>query len=328
MTKALVTGATGFIGRNLAERLLDMGWELTCPTRDQYKPDILRSDRINIIGLDEVQDHLETGPGCDYIFHLAGATRGRNYEDYERANVLLTAGLLESASKGISAETMKRFLFVSSQAAAGPASELNKPVREQDTPRPVSLYGKSKLEAEKLCKEASHRIPITIVRPPAVFGPGDKDVFTVFQMAGRGIQTIPRGPDRPVSVVYVKDLVKGIIQAATSEASKGETFFLANPEPVVWREFCLSVSRVYGRKCLVLPVPIFVLNMVARFGDISMALTGKPPLIRSEKLIEMLQPAWICSSEKARVELGWIPGHSIDQALIETLQWYRDQGWL
>lgn len=328
MTRALVTGATGFIGRALAESLLREGWEITCPVRDLTRLRNAQGLNGRFIPLGSVYDELEKGPGYDYIFHLAGATREKDRHGYFKANVELTQRLLESVLKGASAKRLKRFLFVSSQAAAGPAINSGAPKKESDNCAPVSLYGDSKLQAEKVVNQYSNEIPVTIIRPPTVFGPRDTDVLTVFKMAKFRIQTIPTGPDRPVSVIYVKDLVNGLLIAATSQTAIGKTYFLSNPEPVIWREFCLDISRSCGKKAVIVRVPILLMKLIAKFGDLQMAVTGNPPLIRTEKLKEMLQPAWVCSSEPAIAELNWGPEYSVEKALEETSRWYRDNGWI
>ncbi len=328
MTKALVTGATGFIGRALADFLLNEGWELTCPVRDFTRLRNAEGLDGRFITLDSVYDELEKGPGYDYIFHLAGATREKDQQGYFKANVELTQRLMESVLKGASAKRLKRFLFVSSQAAAGPAINSGAPKKESDSCSPVSLYGDSKLQAEKVVNQFSNEIPITIIRPPTVFGPRDTDVLTVFKMAKFRIQTIPTGPDRPVSVIYVKDLVNGLLIAATSQKAIGKTYFLANPEPVIWREFCLDISRSCGKKAMIVRVPILFMKLMAKFGDLQMAITGAPPLIRTEKLKEMVQPAWVCSSDRAMEQLNWAPEYTVERALEETSRWYKDNGWI
>jgi nucleoside-diphosphate-sugar epimerase len=328
MTRALVTGATGFIGSHLTEFLMGLGWEVVCLGRDPFKPRHIKDLTVRIISLNQIRTELEKAPGFDYIFHLAGATREKNYEGYARANLNLTEDLLKSIVDSGNNQDLKRFLFVSSQAAAGPAKNPKYPVKEEDPASPVSLYGKSKLEAENLVKGFSGSVPITIIRPPTVFGPRDTDLLTVFRMCKYRTQTVPRGLEQHISVIYVKDLVNGIFQAATTEVSIGETYFIANERPVVWRQFCLDISEVCGKRSVILPVPILIMNMIGGLGDLSMRFTGKPPLIRSEKLREMLQPAWVCSSEKAAAQLKWAPEYSLREALIETMAWYRSQGWI
>jgi nucleoside-diphosphate-sugar epimerase len=161
-----------------------------------------------------------------------------------------------------------------------------------------------------------------------VFGPRDTDFLGLFKCAKFCFEIYPAGPDRLVSIVYVEDLVRGILAAGQSEQSVGQTYFLANPEWVVWREFCLKVAQLMGKPALALPVPIQILKMVALAGDLVTAVTGQAPLIRSDKLDDIKQMAWICDTRKAQSELDWSPEFSVEQAIEKTAQWYRDNRWM
>ncbi len=148
--KALVTGGTGFIGSHMVEFLIARGFEVVCPVRDKNRLKHLKGIPANIVGYDRLNPAIEAEGGVDYVIHLAGATRAPDYEAYKIANVERTRDLLDLFSNEICRDRLKRFVLVSSQAAAGPAIDGTKPVRESDTPRPVSSYGRSKLEAERL----------------------------------------------------------------------------------------------------------------------------------------------------------------------------------
>jgi nucleoside-diphosphate-sugar epimerase len=221
-----------------------------------------------------------------------------------------------------------RFVLVSSQAAAGPSPDGVTPVLESDAPAPASMYARSKLEAEKVALAFSDQVSVTIVRPPTVFGPRDTDALGVFRAAKMRIAPYIIGAARLVSVVYVKDLVRGIIMAAESERAAGETFFLANQNPVVWKDFCASAGRALGRSCLPLPIPLGIAGVLAKAGDLVGRFTGAPAQLRSDKFEDMRQKGWVCSAEKAERLLGWVSMTPLMEALTETARWYEDQGWL
>ncbi len=244
------------------------------------------------------------------------------------SNVELTRLLLELCAIQQETSPVTRFVLVSSQAAAGPSHTGGAPVTETDPESPVSLYGRSKLEAEKVTRSFSTCVPITIVRPPTVFGPRDRDVLGVFKCARDRLAPCLAGPDRLVSVVYVEDLVDGILAAALASESVGQTYFLANPEPVVWREFALAVARVMGFRAWALPIPLGAMRLAALAGDMAGKLSGIPRLFRSEKLDEMKQIAWVCSPEKAFRELKWRPVTPLDRGVAKTADWYRAHGWI
>ncbi len=324
----LVTGGTGFVGSHMVERVLSEGGEVICPVRNPAALGKLEGINAEAIPLEELEDRVKDGPGFDYVIHVAGATRGRDIDEYRRANVDYVHRLLELVSNSNLAERLKRFVLVSSQAVGGPCPDHRTPVRECDSPLPISSYGRSKLEAEELTLCYATKIPVTIVRPSTVFGPRDEDVLGVFRAARFRIAACLAGPDRLVSLIYVEDLADGILRAALSPAAAGQTYFMANPEPVVWREFSVEVARVMGYKAFVCPIPIGPAKAVAAAGDLVARFTKKLPLFRSEKLEEMRQIAWVCSTEKAHRELNWQPATPLGEAIEKTARWYREHGWI
>ncbi len=324
----LITGATGFIGSHMVEAILRRGWDVVCPVRDRSRLRNLEGIPARTCTMDEVPDLLCGDDPVDYVIHIGGATRAENYAQYTRANVDWTTQLLELCVASPCPRLPARFVLVSSQAAAGPCPGGAGTVVESDAARPVSLYGKSKLEAEQRAARYMDRLPITIIRPPTVFGPRDRDVFNVFLWANRRVVTYIAGPDRLVSIVYVEDLVDGILTAAMSERAVGETYFLANPVPVVWREFGIQVAEAFGKDPWTIPIPVPLLRMAALGGDLVKRLTGSTPLMRTEKLEEMRQLAWVCAADKAFRDLGWKPKTSLSDAIGHTSRWYLDHGWI
>ena len=220
--KALVTGATGFIGSYLAEALLKRGYEVTCIARSTsslrwIEHLDLKYIHCDLADVDRCADHVR---GFDYIFHLAGRTKATKEEEFFTANAVCTGNLARVAAErnpGLS-----RFVYVSSLAAAGPSSS-GMPLKEDCRPMPVSFYGKSKLEGEKSVLRFRHRIPVTIVRPPAVYGPRDNDFLVMFRMVKKGI--FPYWGKGLYSMLYVEDLVTGIILSAEKKEAEDKTFF-------------------------------------------------------------------------------------------------------
>jgi dihydroflavonol-4-reductase len=326
--KVLVTGGTGFIGSHMVELLLRKGHEVVCLVRDESSLKHLHGMAVPTVRLDGVKESLTGTAAVDVVIHMAGATRGLDYESYRTANVILTELLLQLCAARQEESPLTRFVLVSSQAAAGPCRTDGLSVTETDASSPVSLYGRSKLEAEQVAASFSACVPLTIIRPPTVFGPRDRDVLGVFQCARRGLAPCLAGPDRVVSIVYVEDLVDGILAAALSPKAIGQTYFLANPEPVVWREFGLTVARVMGYRAVCVPIPLVAMKLAALAGDMVGHLSGSAKLFRSEKLEEMKQIAWICSPDKARQELNWRAATTLEDAVAKTAAWYKKNGWI
>lgn len=320
--KAIVTGATGFVGSHTVESLLSRQFDVVCPVRNTGSLRNLSAVPAKVVSLGALEAELET---AEYFFHIAGATRGADYRDFFRSNVEFTRLILESAKR--KCRNLKKFVLVSSQAAAGPSDRDGRAITESDPPRPISDYGRSKLEAERLVSGAAHELPVTILRPPTVFGPRDLDVLGVFKWARFGLAPYLCGQDRLVSIIYVEDLVSGIVEAGLSDAAIGRTYFLADPQPVIWREFTSMVADVGAGFGISIPVPVSALKMAALAGD-AISKCGKLTLLRSEKFKEMRQIAWVCSPERAWNEFGWKSRVPAEAAIRKTFHWYKLHGLL
>ena len=326
--RCVVTGATGFIGSHLTKSLLENGFEVLCPVRDTTQLRYLRSIEARVMTFENLEYELTCNDKLDYVFHLAGATRALDYEGYRVANVCLTKQLLNLILNKVDPNYFKRFVFVSSQAVSGPASAPDSCITEHDPPNPVSLYGRSKMEAENLVREYGDHVPYVVVRPSTVFGPCDTDVLGIFKSCKYRIAPCLIGKHRKVSVIFVEDLVIGIMNAAFSERSIRGTYFITNPEPVVWRDFIRNIAEVMGVHVLILPVPGLILRPLGFLADILGRLLGKPLFFRTEKIDEMDQWFWVCSSGKAFRDFGWTPQNSLKENLTKTLIWYKNEGWL
>ncbi len=317
------------MGSHVVEVAQKRGWDVICPVRDTASTRYLKDIKVKKLHLFELESELRRSPDIDYMIHVAGATRALSPQEYDDGNVEFTRWLIQLLIDNGASRNLRRFVLVSSQAAAGPSRKDYDPVSEQDDPHPVSDYGRSKLQGEKVASTFKKELPITIVRPPTVFGPRDTDVFGVFKSARFRITPVLAGPDRMVSIIYVEDLADGIVTSAESvDVASGEIFFLANEQPVIWREFAQLVGQSMGYRPVVTPIPIAVMKLIARIGDITGKVTGQPALIRSEKIMEMEQIAWVCSTSKARDVLGWTSATPLDEAISRTRDWYFRQGWL
>jgi nucleoside-diphosphate-sugar epimerase len=326
--KFLVTGATGFIASHLVDLLHARGFHVVCPVRDPASLRHLSPANAAVVPLAALEDYAASQGPFDYVIHAAGATRGTSYKHFYDANVSLTQRLLAAFSQAPLNRPLKRFVLVSTQAVAGPSNNGGAPLDESAPAAPISWYAMSKYEAEKAVLECADALPITIVRPSTVFGPRDVDVLGVFRAVQRRIAPYIAGPDRFVSIIYVRDLIDGILAAALSDRSLGRIYFLTNPHPVVWRDFVHLLALAAGKRVLPLPVPPALLRLTAYLGDAASKITGKPVLIRSDKLQELLQTAWVCSPERARRDFGWRASTPLDDAVRQTFLWYKQHGWL
>jgi nucleoside-diphosphate-sugar epimerase len=328
---ALVTGSSGFIGSHLVDALLARGATVRALVREGSPVTALdpRVERSVVDLLDDrsVRD-AEAWEGVTHVFHLAGVTKRRTLAQFRYGNVVPTANVL-AAAVASGGSTPPRVVLVSSQAAAGPAPALERPVREDDPARPIEEYGRSKLEAEQAVRLHDGRLPVAIVRPASVYGPRDRDFLRVFRLASRSIalHAVPR--DNVFSIVHVSDLVAALMLAAEHPAAVGRTYFVANEAPVTWREFYATVARVASTApALELQVPLRALALVGLAGDVLNMLTGWHSLANSQKTRLARPRWWVCDSGRFRDELGWRPSRTLQEGVQETYLWYLQAGWM
>lgn len=325
---ALVTGGTGFIGSFLAAKLVEEGWQVHCLVRKTSSLQYLQNLPVNLIygdlfsleSLSGVMDEIT------HVFHLAGVTKALTSECYFRTNGSGTCNLLQYCARH--ARRLQRFVYVSSQAAAGPSPNQS-PVREDDAPRPVSIYGRSKLEGEKCCASFGEQLPVTIIRSPIVYGPRDPNLYRYLKKQPRyGIRLRLKQHLRLNSLIHIHDLVRGLLAAAVHPESPGNTYFLANPAPYSWTQFFDSIARVTDRKAISINIPLWIFPMIAPLCKLHAKLSGKPTLLNAGRLSEMRHRFWVCSAEKARKQLGFTTSLSLEEGLRQTLDWYLQNEWL
>ncbi len=324
--KALVTGATGFVGSHLAELLLDEGWEVAALVRAPKRKswlDLIPAVRKIEGSLEDPASLAAAAAGADYIFHAAGLVKARSEGEYLRTNGDGTRAMVEAALK--TAGSLKRFVYISSQASAGPA-EGRVPVTEKAMPRPITPYGRSKLTGERAVLERAKDLPATIIRPPAVYGPRDRDIFIYFKLASLGIVPIVGRPDRILSLVHVLDLVRGILEAALSSRAEGETYFITSGDHD-WKELSQAVSRAVGRGFRI-RLPGAILAAAAYLAEAAGMVTGRAVTLNRYKAREILQDAWLCSRQKAAGDFGFQPRWSLEEGMGATAAWYRKEGWI
>jgi nucleoside-diphosphate-sugar epimerase len=241
-------------------------------------------------------------------------------EGYYRGNVRATANLARA-----SAITGARFVLVSSLAACGPCAG-GDAVNEETAPAPVGDYGKSKLEGEL---EARALIPeAVIVRPPVVYGPRDTGVYGILKAISRGIAPRIGGGERWFSMVYVDDLVDGLLAAAGAPGAAGRTYFIAHPEPVNWTILPAIAGRIMGRKPRTVTVPLPAAYALGFAGELLSRVTGKAGFLSRGKIREAVCERWVCDPSRAAAELGVRPQTNLEAGLKRTLAWYKEAGWL
>ena len=321
---AVVTGASGFVGSHIVDELLRQGARVRAVVRGTSSRRWLEGKGIELADarLDDAGALARALEGADWIVHAAGLTSARNAAEYHEANVIGTERVLRAADGA----SVRRFLYVSSQAAAGP-SLTGLPVNEEQHPHPVSVYGESKLRGEQLVRMAADRLPITVIRPPAVYGPRDAAILKAFLAGKRHIEPVLRKRGR-FSIVHAADLAAAVHAALTKEEAVGHIFFACEPDVTDYAELGAAVREALGTWTMRVEIPHGALVALATIAEAWGKASGRPPLLTREKLREISAGDWICSSRKIRERLGWTPRIGLFDGMRSTAEWYREVGWL
>ena len=313
-----ITGATGFVGWHLAEAFHHAGWRVRAIVRPGgVKPVPDDVERV------EAALHPATLSAAmgesDVVVHAAGLTRALDASAFE-FNVSGTRAVVGAVNA-----TGARLVLISSQAAMGTGT-VSRPTREDDVPRPLTPYGRSKLAGEAVVR-ADARTPWTIIRPTTVYGPRDRQFLPIFRLAARGIflQVVPAAT--AFTFIYVDDLARGVVLAAEGERASGQTLFLGHPDPLRADDLLRALADVFGRRYRPWHVPDFVLRAFAWGGQLAWKF-GEEPLLDRARLTELGAEGFVCAVDRAREVLGVTAAVRLPDGLARTAQWYRQRGWV
>jgi nucleoside-diphosphate-sugar epimerase len=322
-----VTGAGGFIGSHVTEALLRLGFRVRLPVR-RRTPLVRDLERLGAA-------IFETGPrndlrgleeairGAEAVVHCAAAVRASSPRDFHRDNVELTRTVLDLTKRE------QFFLLLGSQAAAGP-SPGGVAVDEGHPPAPVNDYGRSKLRAEETARdwERQRGGRCVVLRPSAVYGPRDRDFLALFKAVSRGVVLLPGDGRQRISLLHVDDLVRAVLTVL--QQPRTGTYFVCGEESPSWLELASLIQRVLERdRIRLLKCPPALAGWASFGADaLAWALGRRPFLLCRDKVPEMRQPAWVCSSEAFRRDTGWRPAVPLEQGLRRTADGYRAEGAL
>lgn len=322
-----ISGATGFVGSHTARRLAEAGHDLRLLTR--ASSDLSAVDRIDY---DRAVGDLGDGSGLaeacrdvDVVVHIAGLTGSADPARFHVVNAQGTASLTTAARDA----GVRRFLYVSSLAALGPSALPEDPTA---APHPVSDYGRSKLEGERLAIEERGDMAVEILRPPAVYGPRDSGLLPFFKMAKRRYITRLGAGRRRVSMIYGPDLadaVAALIDRELPPQVDPQIFHLSDVGgSYTWRELIAALRSAYQQRLLEIPLPAPVFGFVAQASVAAARLRKTTPVLDQSRYLELVQPAWVCDSAALEASTGWAPATRLDDGLAATLAWYRANGWV
>ncbi|HOJ38513.1 MAG TPA: NAD(P)-dependent oxidoreductase [Ignavibacteriales bacterium] len=324
---AIVTGASGFVGSHLVDLLLKHNYEVICLVRNSSNLRWLENKpvKIEIVNFNKIEEFENIFTNASFIYHVAGVVKSKKPEGYFKGNVDTTKLLLDAAVKYCN--NLERFLYVSSQAACGPSTK-DQPKTEEDPLQPITTYGKSKKAAEELVRTYFDKLPITICRPPAVYGERDTEILIFFKTFNSGLFTTIGLNDKTVSLINVKDLVKGFYLAATNPNANHQTYFISSEKFYTWTEIGKVTQQVLGKKAIHIKVPHFIVYTLAAISEFFALFSKNAATLNIEKAKDIVQNYWTCDTSKAVKELGYKQEISLEQGIKETIDWYKKVNWL
>ena len=330
--KILITGASGFIGSFIVEEALKQGFETWAAVRKSSSKEYLQDERIHFIELNlsskaQLIEQLRPHQ-FDYVVHAAGVTKCLNKADFRHINTEGTKNLVDALLD--LQMPLKRFVFLSSLSVFGAIKEQlpYDEIREDDTPKPNTEYGRSKLEAERYIDSIGSRLPYTILRPTGVYGPREKDYFMMAKSIKQHIDFAVGYQRQDITFVYVTDVVQAVF-LALEKGETGRKYFLSDGQVYQSTTFSDLIHEELGRPWwLRITAPVWVLRVVTFFGEYIGHMTGKVTALNNDKYNILRQRNWRCDIEPARRELGFEPKVQLKEGVKTTIQWYKDHKWL
>ncbi len=324
--RALVTGGHGFIGRHLVRRLRERGGVVRVlhrrpgipPNLAAWDVEVATGDLRDASGLEAAVHDV------DVVFHLAGLTRARTAAEMFDVNAGGTARLLAAMRRVRPTAT---FVYCSSTAARGP-SPRPEPTPLDESPPPISTYGRSKARAEELIARHAGEVRWVVLRPTAVYGPGDRDFLALFQGIARGVALVPGRPGAMVSLIHADDVVGALLALADTPSAARATYAAAHPDIVSMEQVIAAAERAVGRHARRVAVPASVLRLVGRIADMATQATGRPSLYGSARVVEIAARHWVCSPEPLARATGWRARLDLVSGFEDTVAAYRAEGRL
>lgn len=325
--RVLVTGGSGFLGSHVAEQLARAGHTVRALVRRSSNRKFLSTLPGVELAEGSVEDAArveEAMKGVDAVVHSAGLVKARGESEFWATNVEGTKNLLHAAKKH--APGLKRFVFVSSLEACGPAEGgLPVPLTQE---QPMSTYGRSKLEAERLVKSMKDELPVTILRPTAVYGPRDNEMLEIFRSVSRGVLPITGDGSVKLTFVYGPDCAAACIRAIDANVPSGNAYFVSDGQIYVWREAVEDVERALGKRAFVrLGLPFAVVDAVAVGVEAYGKFRNKAVMLTREKA-KVVRQSWVCGIEETTRELGWKPEVMWREGTKLTADWYKRERWI
>lgn len=329
MKRILITGATGFIGRFLVAEALRRGYDPMAAVRQTSKTGHLDAMRLPVVTCDfsaggRLNDRIRSLPRFDYVIHNAGVTKSLDRHEYFQVNAGNTGRLADALLQ--TGRIPDKFLLMSSLAAFGPGdSASGEPILRTATPRPVTAYGESKLAAERILAEKG--LPYMIIRPTAVYGPGERDIFEAIKLIRHGVALQAGRKNQRLTFMYVKDLARLVFDALESP-HVNRAYFAADGNLYGSRDLGRIVAMCLGGRVTHVALPVWLVRIIAAAAEPACRMLKKAPVLNRDKVHELAACNWNCDVEPLRAELNFRSEYDLARGMRETIDWYRREKWL
>ncbi len=327
--RVLLTGASGFLGSHIAEQLDQQGADVRALVRSTSDTRFLeRLGHVTLLtgSMSDRDSLIAATEGVDGIIHAAGLVKARGPAEFYRTNEQGTVNLLDAAKRN--APAIQRFVLVSSLAVMGPSTD-GRPIRAEASPNPVTHYGRSKAAAEHAAREQARSLPITIIRPPMIYGPRDREILPFFKSVQLGVLPLTGSPNSLLSAIFATDCAAACIRALDANVPSGSAFFVEDGHLETLEGLIGHIESALDKRAwLRVPVPRFLMYGAALGSELYGRAMGRAVMLTRDKLNELLAPHWVCDSAEAQVSLGWKPHVSFEEGTRITGAWYRQRGWL
>jgi len=279
---------------------------------------------VRLGSVDDLSVLTEAMSGVDAAIHCAGKTKALHSSEFYRVNQAGTRNMVMAANA--CRESLGHLIYISSQAVSGPG-DLSRPAEETEDPRPVSVYGHSKqlgeIEIRRHC-----RVPWTILRPAAVYGPRDAEFLPVFRKVKQRVMPLLSGAKRALNMIYGPDVAAAVLCSLTHERSAGGTYHVAAEPPCTDEEFMQEIAAQLQVRPVRIRIPRSGLYLACVAQEVLSWATSRPNILSRQKLPELLAPGWVCSTDRIRQDLGFTAPTALKEGVVRTLEWYRREGWV
>ncbi|UCC81015.1 MAG: NAD-dependent epimerase/dehydratase family protein [Candidatus Zixiibacteriota bacterium] len=323
MKKVLVTGSNGFVGSHICETLLESGYRVRALVRHT-------SNLANLKGLDlelfygdlnDFDSLLKAVEGVAAVVNNGGLTKTIDPDMFYKVNSEGTDNILKAILQ--SNPGLERFIQISSSAACGP-SNTKSPISEDHPPKPLTIYGKSKLEGERIAISYGEKIPVTILRPSAIYGPRDGEMLSFFKIIKWGIKPTFGVGECYINFTYAKDFARAVVKSIESDVASGGIYFVTEKRIYSYSEAGDIISGVLNRKGLDIHIPVKVLEFAGGLSEMIARKRGKAAIFTKDKAIEISQKYWLVTSDKIERDMGFIASTSFREGVERTVRWYKE----